>query len=174
MRFDGKLGFTGGIIEVDDESPEIGVGREMLEEMGVDPKRFPLSKDNLIMTQSFNCDTLPQVKTLYFYALEVKEEEILEIEKNARQAVHFGEEVMPFILRHFFFNVFHFQQVLGWIRVPLYTMEDDYSGFPAFLENNFVGNAREQLLEALIKNEIMTRDEVNVALEACILNNSKQ
>jgi 8-oxo-dGTP pyrophosphatase MutT (NUDIX family) len=102
MRFDGKLGFTGGIIEVDDKSPEIGVGREMLEEMGVDPKRFPLSKDNLIMTQSFNCDTLPQVKTLYFYALEVKEEEILEIEKNARQAVHFGEEVMPFILRQFF------------------------------------------------------------------------
>jgi hypothetical protein len=58
--------------------------------------------------------------------------------------------------------------------VPLYTMEDDYSGFPAFLENNFVGNAREQLLEALIKTDIMTRDEVNVALEACILNNSKQ
>jgi hypothetical protein len=53
-------------------------------------------------------------------------------------------------------------------------MEDDYSGFPAFLENNFVGNAREQLLEALIKTDIMTRDEVNVALEACILNNSKQ
>lgn len=92
MRFDGKLGFTGGIVEIG-ETVEIGVGREMQEELGVDPKLFPLSKDNLIMTQPFSCATLPEVKTLYFYALEVKEEEILEFEKNARHATHFGVEV---------------------------------------------------------------------------------
>lgn len=73
-----------------------------------------------------------------------------------------------------FIYIIYRYQVLGWIRVPLYTMADGYNGFPAFLENNFVGNAREQLLEGLIKTGVMTRDEVNVALEACISNNSKQ
>lgn len=93
LRFDGKIGFTGGIVEVDDETVEIGVGREMQEEMGIDPKMFPLSKDHLVLAQPFSCATLPQINTLYFYALEVKEQEIIEIEQNARKAVHFGEEV---------------------------------------------------------------------------------
>jgi U8 snoRNA-decapping enzyme len=175
MRFDGKLGFTGGIVE-NGETAEFGVGREMQEELGVDPKRFPLSKDHLIMTQPFSCATLPEVKTLYFYALEVQEEEIMEIEKNARHAVHFGEEVSHFIKQFkidFFLNLC-FKQVLGWIRVPLYTMKDSYSGFPAFLENNFVGNARQQLIEALIKIGVMSRDEIDAAMLACISNNSKQ
>lgn len=39
-------------------------------------------------------------------------------------------------------------QVLGLVRVPLYTLRDGVGGLPAFLENTFIGNAREQLLEA--------------------------
>lgn len=40
-------------------------------------------------------------------------------------------------------------QVLGLVRVPLYTLRDGVGGLPAFLENSFIGAAREQLLEAL-------------------------
>lgn len=40
-------------------------------------------------------------------------------------------------------------QVLGLVRVPLYTLRDGVGGLPAFLENSFIGTAREQLLEAL-------------------------
>lgn len=39
--------------------------------------------------------------------------------------------------------------VLGLVRVPLYTLRDGVGGLPAFLENSFIGTAREQLLEAL-------------------------
>lgn len=35
------------------------------------------------------------------------------------------------------------------MRVPLYTLRDGVGGLPAFLENSFIGVAREQLLEAL-------------------------
>ncbi|CAB3387944.1 Hypothetical predicted protein [Cloeon dipterum] len=147
MRFDGKLGFAGGIIEVEDESVEAGIGREMLEEMGIDPAVYPLSKGDHVSSQPFHCETLPQVKALHFYALEVTEAQIAEIENNARNAIHYGEEV------------------LGWVRVPLYTMTDGYNGFPAFLDNNFVGNARDQLLEALIKTGIMTKEEIDSAVK---------
>lgn len=40
-------------------------------------------------------------------------------------------------------------QVLGLVRVPLYTLRDGVGGLPAFLENSFIGTAREELLEAL-------------------------
>lgn len=40
-------------------------------------------------------------------------------------------------------------KVLGLVRVPLYTLRDGVGGLPAFLENSFIGVAREQLLEAL-------------------------
>ena len=40
-------------------------------------------------------------------------------------------------------------KVLGLVRVPLYVLRDGEGGLPAFLENSFIGVAREQLLEAL-------------------------
>ncbi|XP_015441240.1 U8 snoRNA-decapping enzyme [Pteropus alecto] len=43
----------------------------------------------------------------------------------------------------------HGLEVLGLVRVPLYTLRDGVGGLPAFLENTFIGTAREQLLEAL-------------------------
>ena len=39
--------------------------------------------------------------------------------------------------------------MLGLVRVPLYTLRDGVGGLPAFLENTFIGNAREQLLESV-------------------------
>lgn len=45
--------------------------------------------------------------------------------------------------------LFLLSQVLGLVRVPLYTLHDGVGGLPAFLDNTFIGTAREQLLEAL-------------------------
>lgn len=40
-------------------------------------------------------------------------------------------------------------KVMGLVRVPLYTLRDGRGGLPSFLENSFIGVAREQLLDAL-------------------------
>lgn len=45
--------------------------------------------------------------------------------------------------------------MLGLVRVPLYTLRDGVGGLPAFLENSFIGAAREQLLEALQDLELL-------------------
>lgn len=41
------------------------------------------------------------------------------------------------------------------MRVPLYILRDGVGGLPAFLENSFIGAAREQLLEALQDLELV-------------------
>uniref|UniRef100_A0A2K6AA15 Nudix hydrolase domain-containing protein n=1 Tax=Mandrillus leucophaeus TaxID=9568 RepID=A0A2K6AA15_MANLE len=43
----------------------------------------------------------------------------------------------------------HGLEVLGLVRVPLYTLRDGMGGLPIFLENCFIGAAREQLLDTL-------------------------
>lgn len=45
--------------------------------------------------------------------------------------------------------------MLGLVRVPLYTLRDGVGGLPAFLENSFIGTAREQLLEAIQDLELV-------------------
>ena len=56
-------------------------------------------------------------------------------------------------------------EVLGVIRVPLYTMYDGYRGFPAFLNNNFIFCARHQLLQALEQRKILAKNEIEEALK---------
>lgn len=46
------------------------------------------------------------------------------------------------------------------IRCPLYTMRDGIGGLPSFLRNNFIGNAKEQLILGLKQEEILTEEEV--------------
>ncbi len=48
---------------------------------------------------------------------------------------------------------------MGNFRVPLHTMAGD-RGFPAFLRNNFIGSAKEQLLRGLIANKIFTHEYI--------------
>jgi hypothetical protein len=45
-------------------------------------------------------------------------------------------------------------------------MGDGYRGFPAFLANSYVGNAREQLLYTLQHLSIMTTEEIAKVVEA--------
>lgn len=52
-------------------------------------------------------------------------------------------------------------KVLGLVRVPLYTLQDGVGGLPAFLDNSFIGVAREQLLEALQDLGILAPETVS-------------
>lgn len=45
--------------------------------------------------------------------------------------------------------------MLGLVRVPLYILRDGVGGLPTFVENTFIGDAREQLLDALQDLELM-------------------
>lgn len=141
MRFDGLIGFPGGGVDPG-ESPVEAVNREIKEEAGWEEKDGPVTESNYQFTHADEKNKL----VLHFYAIEVSESKIAEIERNSLKASDYGEEV------------------LGNFRVPLYTMEGSYRGFPAFLRNNFAGNAKTQLLESLINLNILSPDLVLLAL----------
>lgn len=56
--------------------------------------------------------------------------------------------------------------MLGTVRVPLYTLGDHYRGFPVFLNHKFIGCSRDQLLAALSSLNILTPEEIQLALNA--------
>ena len=77
----------------------------------------------------------------------MEEEEFFNIEKRGLQAKEYGVEI------------------LGLIRVPLYTRDRNDGGFPMFLRNNFAGNARENLIESLVRFRVLSSEEVKIALQ---------
>lgn len=58
--------------------------------------------------------------------------------------------------------------MLGTVRIPLYTLGDHYRGFPAFLKHKFIGCSRDQLLAALSSLNILTREEIQFALNSSV------
>ncbi|XP_052043422.1 U8 snoRNA-decapping enzyme-like [Apodemus sylvaticus] len=127
MRFDGRLGFPGGF--VDDRSPSLeeGLNKELLKKLGEGVSTF-----NVLSTdyRSSLADSKSKV-VAHFYVKCLTLEQLQTVEASAPRAKDYGLEV------------------LGLVRVPLYTLRDGRGGLPAFLENSFIGVAREQLLDAL-------------------------
>lgn len=140
MRFDGHVGFPGGLIESGEEVVH-GLIRELYEEINIDPKSIQLTEDNHVV--SHFCESTGLL--LHFYVLEVPQEKLKEIEKKALESHDHGGEVM------------------GTFRVPLYTMSDGVRGFPTFLRNSFVGNSCRQLLTGLRHASIMSEEEIKCA-----------
>ena len=64
------------------------------------------------------------------------------------------------------FNFFFSFQTLGIVRVPLFTMGDGLRGFPAFLTNNFAGNARSELITGLLAAKLFTQEDMEKAVKA--------
>ena len=139
LRFDGRLGFPGGLID-DGENIETALNREILEEMG-EGNPVILEKDWM------SCQYSPKDKLLmHFYCKEVDRTEFLQIEKRGLSAKEYGVEI------------------LGLLRVPLYTRQRNNGGFPMFLKNNFAGNARENLLDSLQRKGVLDLKEIEDAV----------
>jgi len=138
LRFDGKIGFPGGMIEPG-ENMEVGVNRELKEELG---SELQLKDTDWMFAHYSKNHSI----VCHFYTKEVSVESFVAIEKTGLSAKEFGIEV------------------LGSVRVPLYQRKRN-GGLPQFLKNNFAGNAREQLLKCLVMKNILTEEEVAEAVK---------
>ncbi|XP_067399267.1 U8 snoRNA-decapping enzyme-like [Emydura macquarii macquarii] len=128
MRFDGRLGFPGGFVDPRDGSLEEGLNRELQEELGPGAAPLCLAEGDYLGSRSAET---PQRLVAHFYAKRLSLEQLRALEDGATRAKEHGLEV------------------LGLVRVPLYTLRDGAGGLPAFLSNAFAGDARQQLLQAL-------------------------
>lgn len=88
MRFDGNLGFPGGLVDPG-EDRVTALNRELKEEMGLDVSKHAVAEANHVVTHWSVVKRL----CLHFYALEVSLPEIYEIEKNSLLAKDYGSEV---------------------------------------------------------------------------------
>ncbi|XP_012823583.1 U8 snoRNA-decapping enzyme isoform X1 [Xenopus tropicalis] len=145
MRFDGRLGFPGGFVDTRDTSLEEGLKRELQEELGPALTTVEVSVEDY---RSSQVREYPQKCVTHFYIKELKLEEIERIEAEAVNAKDHGLEVM------------------GLVRVPLYTLRDGVGGLPAFLCNNFIGNSKSQLLYALRSLKLLRENQIQEVLKA--------
>ena len=145
LRFDGFLGFPGGIIEENETIIE-GVSREVHEEMNIDPKDLQLTSEDFVCRAIIDKSdekfgrSWSKLK-LYFFSKEISEEAFEKMEVESRKAIHFGTEI------------------LGNIRVPVHRWRE-IDGLPRFLTNAFAGTAKPQLCMALCKHNILPKENV--------------
>ncbi|XP_065842283.1 U8 snoRNA-decapping enzyme-like [Oscarella lobularis] len=142
MRFDGMIGFVGGFVDSGEDLTS-GLRREVAEELGCAADEIEWSDDDHVTS---HVDEINKF-CLHFYAKRLTFEKFVAIERNSVNAVDHGLEV------------------LGTIRCPVYTWKDTL-GLPSFLRNNFVGMARDQLLDCLEREKILTKEQIDVALNA--------
>ncbi|KAM9341806.1 U8 snoRNA-decapping enzyme [Pholidichthys leucotaenia] len=141
MRFDGLLGFPGGLVNPSEETLEAGLSRELLEEVGMSVE---ISEENHVDSCYFPAPPSARLIT-HFYAKKMEEEQLRMLERAAASAEDHGHEV------------------LGMVRVPLYNTKSG-CGLANFLSNSFIGNARSQLVDALLRFNLVTADELHRAL----------
>ena len=55
-------------------------------------------------------------------------------------------------------------QVMGAVRCPLYTLPGGL-GFPAFLQHQYIGTCRSQLVQGIEQRELLTAQEIQAAAE---------
>lgn len=92
MRFDGNLGFPGGLVDPGEDSVN-ALNRELSEEMNLDVSKHSIKESSYVVTHW----SISKRLCLHFYALEVSLPELIEIEKRALSAKDYGSEVYNFI-----------------------------------------------------------------------------
>ncbi|KAK5610734.1 hypothetical protein CRENBAI_000770 [Crenichthys baileyi] len=150
MRFDGLLGFPGGLVDPSEETLEEGLTRELLEELGV---AVPVSVEDYVescfaSSHPFTSSSSSSRLILHFYVKKIEEEHIREIEKAAASTA-----------------ADHGLEVLGMVRVPLYSTKS-HRGLPCFLSHSFIGNARSQLVDSLLRLHLVSPGELRRALRS--------
>ncbi|XP_051805897.1 U8 snoRNA-decapping enzyme isoform X1 [Acanthochromis polyacanthus] len=168
MRFDGLLGFPGGLVNPSEETLEAGLSRELSEELGV---ALPISvEDHVDSCHAPSSSSSSRQLITHFYVKKMEEEQIREVEKAAAStATDHGQEVMrpsrvtdcgdlPDLTLRLF------PQVLGMVRVPLYAMQGGDGGLASFLSHSFIGNARSQLIDSLLSLNLVSSAELQKAL----------
>ncbi|XP_044207061.1 U8 snoRNA-decapping enzyme [Thunnus albacares] len=144
MRFDGLLGFPGGLVNLSEETLEEGLGRELLEELGV---ALPISVEDHVDSCHAPASSPSSSRLItHFYVKKMEEEQIREVESAAASTA-----------------TDHGQEVLGMVRVPLYITKGG-GGLSSFLSHSFIGNARSQLVDALLRFNLVTPKELHKAL----------
>ena len=141
MRFDGYIGFPGGIVDKG-ETPLSALHRELKEELNWNENDGSILESDIMFA---HVDEKNE-RVYHFYATEVTEEKMLEIESKMNKACDYGNEV------------------LGTFRIPLYIMGDAFRGFPSFLRNHFIGNSKRQLIESLIYLKFFSEEQMIQAL----------
>uniref|UniRef100_H2YFZ1 Nudix hydrolase domain-containing protein n=1 Tax=Ciona savignyi TaxID=51511 RepID=H2YFZ1_CIOSA len=116
------------------------LNRELHEEIGL-CKKYYLDASNYF--DSYVRDNYVD----HFYVKEFSERDFEIIEQGALEAKEWGSET------------------LGLIRVPTEDL-DSRLPFQAFLQHNFVADARTQLLHAVIANSIISEERINQYLLA--------
>lgn len=118
LRFDGFLGSVGGAVEADDETLEIAVQREAMEEIA-----YNLDVNRLEPLLTLR---MPKGNINHSFSLEVSYEELLSIRNNAHNGEHFGAENAGVNLLH----------------TCRYTKgRGDECGYNNLIEQNFIGTA---------------------------------
>ncbi|XP_071394978.1 U8 snoRNA-decapping enzyme [Centroberyx affinis] len=145
MRFDGLLGFPGGLVNPSEETLEAGLSRELWEELGV---ALAVSVEDHVASCHAPASSPSSSSRLitHFYVKKMEEEQIKEVERAAASTA-----------------TDHGQEVLGMVRVPVYAMKGG-GGLPSFLSHSFIGNARSQLLDALLRFDLAAPEELRKAL----------
>ncbi|XP_063150308.1 U8 snoRNA-decapping enzyme-like [Candoia aspera] len=143
MRFDGRLGFPGGLVDPQDVSLEEGLNRELCEELGPGAASLHLAEEDYLCSHA---SEQPQRVVMHFYTKRLSLGEFQMVEEGATQAKDHGFEVM------------------GLIRVPLYILRDGVGGLPVFLSNAFIGNAQGQLIHALDTLQLMPAEQLQKAV----------
>ena len=75
MRFDGRLGFPGGLVNLQDTSLEAGLNRELIEELGEAAADFRVERADY---RSSHAGSGPHV-VAHFYAKRLTLEQLVEI-----------------------------------------------------------------------------------------------
>ena len=92
LRFDGALGFPGGLIDPGEAIVD-GLNRECVEEIGLEPKHFVTDADLVFSSFSTKSPRWPRLE-MHAFAKEVSTQDYQRIEKNVFNAKDFGEEVL--------------------------------------------------------------------------------
>ena len=92
MRFDGTLGFPGGIADWR-ETPEMALNREMSEELGCDVSKFAITPDDHLFSKVSKNLKPGRTYCLHSYAKEISKETLEHIEKCSLEGNDYGLEV---------------------------------------------------------------------------------